>query len=56
MEQVAEGVGTTHAAAALARRHGVDMPIALHMERLLTGAVTAEQAVEDLLARPIGEE
>lgn len=56
MPQVAEGVSTTHAAAALARRHGVDMPIALHMERLLTGEITAEQAVEDLLARPLGAE
>lgn len=56
MQQVAEGVSTTHAAVALARRHNVDMPIAAHMERLLVGDVTAERAVEDLLARPLGEE
>lgn len=56
MQQVAEGISTTHATVALARRHGVDMPIALHMERLLLGEVTAEQAVEDLLARPLGAE
>ena len=56
MQQVAEGVSTTHATVALARRYGVDMPIALHMERLLKGEVTAEQAVEDLLARPLGAE
>jgi len=56
MQQVAEGVSTTHAAVALARRHGVEMPIALHMERLLLGEVTAGQAVEDLLARPLGPE
>lgn len=56
MQQVAEGVSTTHAAVTLGRRHGVEMPIALHMERLLLGDVTAEQAVEDLLARPLGPE
>jgi len=56
MQQVAEGITTTHAAVALARRYGVDMPIAVHMERLLLGEVTAEQAVEDLLARPLGPE
>jgi glycerol-3-phosphate dehydrogenase (NAD(P)+) len=56
MPQIAEGVSTTHAAAALARRHGVDMPITLHMERLLTGKTTAQRAVEDLLARPLGAE
>ena len=56
MQQVAEGIATTHAAVALARRYGVDMPIALHMERLLRGEVTAEQAVEDLLARRLGAE
>ena len=56
MQQVAEGISTTHAAVALSRRYGVDMPIAHHMERLLLGEVSAEQAVEDLLARPLGPE
>ena len=56
MPQVAEGVSTTHAAVALARRHGVEMPIASHMEQLLLGEVTAEQAVEELLARRLGPE
>ncbi len=56
MRQVAEGVSTTHAAVALARRHGVDMPIAVQMERLLLGEITASQAVEELLARPLKAE
>lgn len=56
MPQVAEGVSTTHAAVALAHRHDVEMPIAVHMERLLQGKITAEQAVEDLLARRLGAE
>ena len=56
MRQVAEGVSTTHAAVALARRHRVEMPIAVEMERLLLGEVTAPQAMEELLARPLGEE
>jgi glycerol-3-phosphate dehydrogenase (NAD(P)+) len=48
---VAEGVGTTHEVAALARRLGVDMPITLAVEGVLTGTLSARSAVEQLLAR-----
>lgn len=56
MAQVAEGVRTTHAAVALARKHGVDTPIAFQMERLLAGEVTAARAMTELLARPLRAE
>lgn len=56
MRQVAEGVATTHAAVALARSHQVEMPIAFQMERLLTGEVTATEAMHELLDRPVGSE
>ena len=56
MQQVAEGVTTTHAAVALARKHGVEMPIAFQMERLLKSEITAEEAMEALLARPLKAE
>ena len=56
MAQVAEGVRTTHAAVALARKHRVDTPIAFQMERLLAGEVTAPRAMTELLARPLRAE
>jgi glycerol-3-phosphate dehydrogenase (NAD(P)+) len=56
MEQVAEGIRTTHAAVALARAHGVEMPIALHMERLLRGETSAEDVMRDLMSRPLKAE
>jgi glycerol-3-phosphate dehydrogenase (NAD(P)+) len=56
MEQVAEGVRTTHAAVALAREHGVEMPIVVQMERLLRGETTAEEAMRELMTRPLKSE
>jgi glycerol-3-phosphate dehydrogenase (NAD(P)+) len=56
MEQVAEGVRTTHAAVALARDHGVEMPIVLQMERLLRGKTTPEEAMRELMTRPLKAE
>jgi glycerol-3-phosphate dehydrogenase (NAD(P)+) len=56
MEQVAEGVRTTHAAVALAREHGVDMPIATHMERLLRGETTPQDVMRELMTRPLKSE
>ncbi len=50
--KVAEGVRTTDAALALARRHGVSMPIAEQVQALLHGEVTAAEAVRALMARP----
>ncbi len=56
MEQVAEGVRTTHAAVALAKEHGVEMPIVLQMERLLRGETTPEEVMRELMTRPLKAE
>jgi len=50
--QVAEGVRTTSAALGLARRQGVEMPIAEQMEAILTRGKAPEQAIEELMLRP----
>ena len=52
MRAVAEGVKTTDAAVDLARRHGVDMPIAREVHDVLHGRKEPRQAVEDLMGRP----
>ncbi|HLE69236.1 MAG TPA: NAD(P)H-dependent glycerol-3-phosphate dehydrogenase, partial [Vicinamibacteria bacterium] len=56
MEQVAEGVRTTHAAVALSKEHGVEMPIVLQMERLLRGETTPEDVMRELMTRPLKAE
>jgi glycerol-3-phosphate dehydrogenase (NAD(P)+) len=56
MEQVAEGVRTTHAAVALATEYGVEMPIVLQMERLLRGETTPEDVMRELMTRPLKSE
>jgi len=56
MEQVAEGVRTTHAAVALAEEHGVEMPIVVQMERLLRGETTAADVMRELMTRPLKSE
>lgn len=50
--RVAEGVRTTSAALGLARRYGVEMPIAEQMEAILMHGKAPEQAIEDLMMRP----
>ena len=50
--QVAEGVRTTSAALGLARRHGVEMPIAEQMEAILMHGKAAEPVIEELMLRP----
>ena len=52
MRAVAEGVKTTDAAVDLARRRGVDMPIAREVHAVLHGRKEPRQAVEDLMGRP----
>lgn len=54
--EVAEGVPTTRAAAELARRHQVDMPITFAVERILAGEVTPRDAVRSLMTRELKEE
>lgn len=54
--KVAEGVRTTHAALGLARRYGVEMPIAEQVEAVLEGVRSAPQAIHELMTRPGREE
>jgi glycerol-3-phosphate dehydrogenase (NAD(P)+) len=49
---VAEGVRTTSAALGLARRQGVEMPIAEQMEAILMHGKSPQRAIEDLMVRP----
>src|SRR5207247_9063879 len=44
MRTVAEGVKTTYAGVALARKHGVEMPITQQVHRLLEGQVSPREA------------
>jgi len=48
---VAEGVLAARGTVALARHHGIEMPIAEAVERVLAGAVPVREAVEALLRR-----
>ncbi|MGA8109400.1 MAG: NAD(P)H-dependent glycerol-3-phosphate dehydrogenase [Acidobacteriaceae bacterium] len=50
--QVAEGVRTTSAALGLARRHGVEMPIAEKVDEILMRRKAPERAIEELMLRP----
>jgi len=49
--QVAEGVSTAREVAALAARHRVDMPLSEAVDALLYRGLSAEEAVDRLLAR-----
>jgi glycerol-3-phosphate dehydrogenase (NAD(P)+) len=53
---VAEGVRTTPAALALARRAGVEMPIVEEVQRLLIGNGSPAEAVGRLMSRPLTSE
>ncbi|MEX2202398.1 MAG: NAD(P)H-dependent glycerol-3-phosphate dehydrogenase [Dongiaceae bacterium] len=53
---VAEGVETAAALATLARRLGLDMPIAFAVEAVLHGGASIEAAIETLLGRPLRAE
>jgi glycerol-3-phosphate dehydrogenase (NAD(P)+) len=54
--EVAEGVPTTRAAAALARRHGVEMPITVTVEAILDERLAPRAAVAALMTRSLKEE
>jgi glycerol-3-phosphate dehydrogenase (NAD(P)+) len=54
--KVAEGVLTTRAALGLARKHGVEMPIAEQMELILTEGKDPREAIRSLMLRPGKEE
>ena len=51
MPMVAEGVRTTGAALALGARHGLELPIAAQMKRVLDGSCSPRAAVETLMLR-----
>jgi glycerol-3-phosphate dehydrogenase (NAD(P)+) len=53
---IAEGVETAAALAMLARRLGLDMPIAFAVEAVLHGGASVEAASEMLLGRPFRDE
>lgn len=51
LDEVAEGVNTTRAALQIARRYGVELPIAEQMHRVLFEGCEPRLAVQDLLSR-----
>jgi glycerol-3-phosphate dehydrogenase (NAD(P)+) len=53
---VAEGVKTTYATAALARRHGVEMPITQQVQRILEGLISPRDAIRELMERTLKTE
>lgn len=54
--EVAEGVPTARAAAALARRMGVEMPVTFAVEAILEGRLGPREAVTALMTRSLKEE
>ncbi len=52
MKMVAEGVRTTSVALALARTHGIELPIVAKMQDVLEGRRSPHEAVTDLMGRP----
>ncbi len=56
MRMVAEGVATSVSVVELARRHGVDMPIAEEVYRVLHEDKSVADAMETLLSRPLKAE
>lgn len=53
---VTEGVASAPAVVALAKRHGVEMPICEAVDDILAGRTSVEDAIETLLARPFALE
>jgi glycerol-3-phosphate dehydrogenase (NAD(P)+) len=56
MRMVAEGVGTTDAMLALARRHNIDTPIAEQVHAVLHQGRAPRQAIRELMERPLKQE
>jgi glycerol-3-phosphate dehydrogenase (NAD(P)+) len=56
MRMVAEGVGTTAATLALARRQSVEMPITQQMDAVLRGNRTPLDAIRELMERRLRQE
>jgi glycerol-3-phosphate dehydrogenase (NAD(P)+) len=56
MRMVAEGVGTTASMLAMARRHGVETPIAEQVHAVLHEGRTPRQAIRELMERSLKQE
>ena len=56
LEDVTEGVSTTSAMVEMAASRGIDMPIATAVHSVISGSATVDEAIEDLLARPLRPE
>jgi glycerol-3-phosphate dehydrogenase (NAD(P)+) len=56
MRMIAEGLSTTRATVALARKYNVDMPITFQMDRLLRSETTPVEAIRELMSRPLRDE
>jgi glycerol-3-phosphate dehydrogenase (NAD(P)+) len=56
MRMVAEGVKTTPATVALARKFQVEMPITLQVHRILEGEVSPREAIRELMERSLKQE
>jgi glycerol-3-phosphate dehydrogenase (NAD(P)+) len=56
MKEVAEGIRTASAVAALAQRHGVEMPIATAVSEVLAGELAPADAAERLMRRQLRSE
>ncbi len=56
MRMVAEGVKTTRATLALAKRHAVEVPITHQVNRILEDEVSPREAIKELMERSLKEE
>jgi glycerol-3-phosphate dehydrogenase (NAD(P)+) len=56
MRMVAEGVPTTHATLALARKYHVEMPITEQMDAVLNRGKDPREAIRELMERPLKNE
>ncbi len=56
LNTVAEGVMTTGATVALARKHGVDMPITEHVWMILQDKISPREAIRELMDRALKDE
>ncbi|MBS1856384.1 MAG: NAD(P)-dependent glycerol-3-phosphate dehydrogenase [Acidobacteria bacterium] len=56
MRMVAEGIKTTNAAVELAGRHGIEMPIAAQMYKMLHHGISPREAIRSLMDRSLKDE
>jgi len=56
MREVAEGVKTTSATVAMARMHGIEMPIAEQVQRILRDQISPRDAIGELMERALKSE